>query len=101
MAKTQNNWHLIDFDTAVVRRNGSVVLVVSGKKPYANMAVRLSTVAFMVTPEYWPYKIEGSEDGPGLPVQTPYEISKDISYGLGTKGIEVIGKSSRDTIDNP
>ena len=43
----------------------------------------------------------GCQSGIGLPQTAPYHVALDISHLLGTKGIEVIGASTKKQINVP
>ncbi|WP_049571155.1 hypothetical protein [Nonomuraea sp. SBT364] len=94
----------IDFDEARVVPGsvpGTYVLVVSGSKPYANMAVRLSPLVYIRQPDYWGIEVEGTLPGIGLPALAPYTVSLPLDGVVGTAGVEVIGARRRETLDVP
>ena len=89
---------LIDFDRCEVRPGflpGSYILIVEGMKPYANMQVDLVPLIYIQQPKYWGIEVVGCLRGIGLPVLTPYTVSIPLDGILGTKGIEVIGATTR------
>jgi hypothetical protein len=96
---------VIDFDFAqVITLRPPLlghVLVVSGKKPYFNMAVSPSPLMYIQQPEYWGIEVVGYMPGLGLPVVTPYVVSLDLAGTVGTRGIEVIGATRSEKIDIP
>ena len=95
---------LINFQHAEVRPGfvtNTFFLIVSGLKPWLNMKVELHPLIYIRQPEYWGIEVVGCLSGIGLPVETPYHVSLDISHARGTKGIEVIGASSRKQIKVP
>jgi hypothetical protein len=85
----------IDFEKAEVRVFESFppqrVLVVSGVKPYMNMAVELVPVVYIRQPEYWEIEVVGSLRGVGLPAEAPYTVSLNLAASTGSKGIVVMG----------
>jgi hypothetical protein len=85
----------IDFEKAAVRVFESFppqrVLVVSGVKPYMNMAVELVPVVYIRQPEYWEIEVVGSLRGVGLPAQERYTVSLNLAASTGSKGIVVMG----------
>jgi len=98
---TPSSVRLINFTRAEVRPGflpNTWILIVSGKKPYANMTVRLSPLIYVRRPEFWGIEVIGSLPGIGIPVTAPYTISLPLDHTLGTKGIEVIGASKRQRI---
>ncbi|MFC5824917.1 hypothetical protein [Nonomuraea insulae] len=95
---------LIDFDEARVVPGivpNTFILVVSGTKPYLNMKVRLSPLVYIRQPEFWGIEVVGSLPGVGLPATAPYTVSIPLDGILGTKGIEVIGATTRKTFEVP
>lgn len=95
---------LIDFEEARVVPGivpKTFILVVSGTKPYLNMTVALSPLVYIQQPEYWGIEVVGSLSGIGLPATAPYTVALPLDGILGTKGIEVIGASSRKTFEVP
>jgi hypothetical protein len=85
----------IDFEKAEVRVFESFppqrVLVVSGVKPYMNMAVELVPVVYIRQPEYWEIEVVGSLRGVGLPAEAPYTVSLNLAASTGSEGIVVMG----------
>lgn len=95
---------LIDFNEARVVPGivpNTFILVVSGTKPYLNMKVRLSPLVYIRQPEFWGIEVVGSLPGVGLPATAPYTVSIPLDGILGTKGIEVIGATTRKTFEVP
>ncbi|HEX4815401.1 MAG TPA: hypothetical protein VFV66_21875 [Nonomuraea sp.] len=95
---------LIDFEEARVVPGivpGTFILVVSGTKPYLNLRVVLSPLVYVRQPEYWGVEVVGALRGLGLPATAPYSVSLPLDGVLGTKGIEVIGATTRETFDVP
>lgn len=91
---------LINFTRAEVRPGllpETWILIVSGRKPYANMTVRLSPLIYVKRPEFWGIEVIGSLPGIGIPMTAPYTVSLPLST-IGTKGIEVIGATRRKRI---
>jgi hypothetical protein len=70
--------------------NGTYILIVSGKKPYLNMQVRLSPVTYVRQPEYWEIEVVGCLTGIGLPAIGAYSEHLPLDAVRGTKGIEVV-----------
>jgi hypothetical protein len=100
---TPTSVRLIDFTSAEVHPGflpDTWILVVSGKKPYANMTVRLSPLIYVRRPEFWEIEVIGSLPGIGLPMTAPYTVSLQLDV-LGTKGIEVVGATKRKRIPVP
>ena len=101
---TPTSVRLINFTRAEVRLGflpNTWILIVSGKKPYANMTVRLSPLIYVRRPEYWGIEVIGSLPGIGIPMTAPYTVSLQVDHTLGTKGIEVIGATRRQRIPVP
>ena len=95
---------LIDFaDVQVVPGffPKTFILIVSGTKPWVTMKVELHPLIYIRQPEYWGIEVVGCQSGIGLPQTAPYHVALDISHLLGTKGIEVIGASTRKQISVP
>ena len=77
------------------------ILIVSGTKPWVTMKVELHPLIYIRQPEYWGIEVVGCQSGIGLPTTAPYQVALDISHTLGTKGIEVIGASTKKQISVP
>ena len=95
---------LIDFDNALVVPGflpKTFFLIVTGTKPWVTMKVELHPLIYIKQPEYWGIEVVGCQSGIGLPQTAPYHVALDISHLLGTKGIEVIGASSKKQIKVP
>jgi hypothetical protein len=101
---TATSVRLINFTSAEVRPGflpKTWILIVSGRKPYANMTVRLSPLIYVKRPEFWGIEVVGSLPGIGIPVMAPYTVTMQLDQTLGTKGVEVIGASRRKKIRVP
>lgn len=100
---TPQSCRVIDFDSARVVTLRTFpprhVLVVSGEKPYFNMAVSLSPLVYIQQPEYWGVEVVGCLPEVGLPAIAPYVVSLELAGTIGTRGIEVIGASRSEKID--
>jgi hypothetical protein len=95
---------LIDFDKAIIVPGfvpKTFFLIVTGTKPWVTMKVELNPLIYITQPEYWGIEVVGCQSGIGLPQTAPYHVVLDISHLLGTKGIEVIGASSKKQIPVP
>jgi hypothetical protein len=95
---------LIDFEKADVVPgfvSKTFFLIVAGIKPWLTMRVELHPLIYIKHPEYWGIEVVACQDGIGLPQTAPYHIPLDITHLLGTKGIEVIGASSRKRFNVP
>jgi hypothetical protein len=95
---------LIPFRNAVVVPGflpKTFFLIVSGIKPWVTMTVELRPLIYIRRPEYWGIEVVGCQHGIGLPKTAPYSVALDISHLLGTKGIEVIGATSKKKIKVP
>jgi hypothetical protein len=95
---------LIDFDDVKVVPGfipKTFILIVSGTKPWVTMKVELHPLIYIRQPEYWGIEVVGCQSGIGLPTTAPYQVALDISHTLGTKGIEVIGASTKKQISVP
>lgn len=93
---------LIDFENAELVPGivpETFILVVSGTKPYVNMTVMLSPLVYIRQPEYWGIEVIGMLPGIGLPATAPYTVSLPTDGILGTKGVEVIGATTRKKLD--
>ena len=87
---------IIDFDKHHIS-NGIVpntyFLHVSGMKPWINLIVSLEPVIYIRRPEYWEIQVVACMNGIGLPAVTPYQVTRDISNFIGTKGIAIVSAS--------
>lgn len=84
--------------------NGTWFLHVSGDKPWSNMVVALIPAIYITTPDYWQVEVVGCLYGMGLPAMTPYHVTSaqfSRGYGIGHKGIEVVGAGHKQIIDIP
>lgn len=95
---------LIDFKKADVVPGfaaNTFFLIVAGTKPWATMKVELRPLIYVRPPAYWGIEVVGCQDGVGLPTAAPYHVALDIAHLLGTKGIEMIGASSKKQFNVP
>jgi hypothetical protein len=95
---------LINFEKADVVPGfapNTFFLIVAGTKPWATMKVELHPLIYVGKPEYWGIEVVGCQIGIGLPTTAPYHVALDITHLLGTKGIEVIGASSKKQFNVP
>ena len=89
---------IIDFEKAEVIPGffpKTFFLIVTGTKPWVTMTVELHPLIYIKQPEYWGIEVVGCQSGIGLPQTAPYHVALDITHVLGTKGIEVIGASTK------
>ena len=99
-----NSCRLINFEKADVVPGflpNTFFLIVAGTKPWLTMKVELQPLIYVRQPEYWGIEVAGCQNGIGLPTTAPYHVALDITHLLGTKGIEVIGASSRKQFNVP
>lgn len=98
---------LISFDKAHAQPgfvSGTWFLHVNGEKPWSNMVVALIPAIYITTPDYWQIEVVGCLYGMGLPAMTPYQVTSaqfTRGYGIGHKGIEVVGANKKQIIDIP
>ena len=95
---------LIDFDKADVVPgfvSQTFFLIAAGTKPWLTMRVALHPLIFIQRPEYWGIEVVACQEGIGLPQTAPYHVALDITHLLGSKGIEVIGASSKKQFNVP
>jgi hypothetical protein len=102
---------LIDFEEASVVTDRPPAfppqfLMVSGRKPYANMWVDLVPLVYIGRPEYWGIEVVGRLPlGIGLPSEeahhgVTYDVTIPLYSGLtGTKGIEIIGATRSERME--
>ncbi|MDP9793588.1 hypothetical protein J2S43_002100 [Catenuloplanes nepalensis] len=94
---------LIDFDDASVimlkTNPPQFILRVKGVKQWSNMKVDLVPLVYVRQPEYWGIEVVGTLSGVGLPIETPYDVSLNVTGTLGTRGVEVVGATKRERID--
>ena len=96
---------LVEFEEAElilgINPNEPPILVVSGTKPCINMDVRLIPRVYVRQPEYWGVEVVGVVPrGICLEAVAPYHVTLDRTP-LGTKGVEVIGASKSEKLENP
>jgi hypothetical protein len=95
---------IIEFESAELRPGiigKTYFLIVSGRKPWANMDVQLVPLIYVDQPDYWGIEVVGCLSGISLPVEVPYSVTLDVSHTLGKRGVEVIGASGRKQLDIP
>lgn len=98
---------LIGFDSANAYPgivNGTWFLHVRGEKPWSNMTVTLVPAIYITTPDYWQVEVVGCLYGIGFPAMTPYDVTGgefSRGYGIGHKGIEVVGAGKTQIITIP
>ena len=95
---------LIDFERADVVPgfvSKTFFLIVAGTKPWLTMKVELHPLIHIQRPDYWGIELVACQEGIGLPQAAPYHVALDITHLLGTKGIEVIGASSKKQFNVP
>jgi len=95
---------LIDFERAdvislMIYPPPPPLLVVSGRKPFANMKVTLNPLRYVRQPEYWGIEVVGCMPPIGQPAIIPYVVELDLTGITGTMGIEVIGASHTERIE--
>ena len=94
-------WEPVDFtfaDIVASPESQARVLIVKGKCKQS--AMKLAPVTYAKKPEYW--RIDVLRDASGdiyLPVTEPYEIKLELAGHLGTKGVEIVGKTRKEKID--
>lgn len=85
----------INFDRVEIRPGfvtDTYILVVTGLKPYENMAVELMPLVYVRQPDYWGIEVVGSlPGGIGLPTQASYTVGLPLDRFIGDKQ-EVVGK---------
>jgi hypothetical protein len=97
---------LIDFEQAevvslMIYPPPPPMLVVTGRKPFANMEVTLNPLRYIQQPEYWGIEVIGHMPPIGQPAIVPYAVELDLTGLAGTRGIEVIGSGHTERIDIP
>jgi hypothetical protein len=75
------------------------VLVVSGRKPWANMDVSLQPLTYPERPEYWGIEVVGTVPVIGQPAIVPYAVELEVAGCTGTAGIDVIGADRTERIE--
>ncbi len=99
-----NTARLLDFTNAEIRPgfvNDTFFLVVSGKKPYINMEVKLIPFMYVMQPDYWEIEVVGLLPPIDLPTEDSYTASIPIDNILGKNGIEIIGATKRQKLEAP
>jgi len=74
-------------------------LVVSGRKPWANMAVSLVPCVYARPPDYWAIRVVGTMPQIGQPAIVPYVVGLELGDTIGSAGIEVVGANKTEQID--
>lgn len=95
---------LLDFTNAEIRPgivNDTFFLVVSGKKPYVNMEVKLIPLVYVMQPDYWEIEVVGLLPPIELPDVGDYTVSIALDSIRGKKGIEVVGATERQKLEVP
>ena len=63
------------------------------------MEVDLIPLVYVRQPEYWEIEVTGTLRGICLPHPAPYDVSLPVTATLGSRGIEVVGATTRQRID--
>ena len=74
-------------------------LMVSGRKPWANMGVRLVPCVYVRPPDYWEIQVVGTMPQIGQPAIVPYVVELDLRDTIGRVGIEVVGVNKTERIE--
>lgn len=74
-------------------------LVVSGRKPWANMTVSLGPREYVKRPDYWEIEVVGTMPQIGQPAIVPYSVELDLEGTIGSIGIEVVGSDKTERIE--
>lgn len=74
-------------------------LVVSGRKPWANMTVSLVPRDYVKRPDYWAIEVVGTMPQIGQPAIVPYVVDLDLGDTIGSVGIEVVGADETERIE--
>ena len=83
----------IDFDAIEVREpeGGGRLLLVSGIKPWADLAVSLEPMAYRDPPEFWTIEVVGRLTASGLPAWVDFCVALPLESFQGRQGIEIVG----------
>jgi hypothetical protein len=96
---------LIDFEeadvTSPMTAASQIRLVVSGRKPWANMVVSLRPRSYDDAPKYWGIEVVGTVPTIGQPAIVPYIVSIGLDGCTGTAGVEVIGATRSEKLEVP
>jgi hypothetical protein len=94
---------LLDFDAARIERvgiAGTPTLIVTGTAPCINMVVALSPRIYVTCPEWWGIEVVGHlPGGVCLTAIKPFEVCIPLPGIIGSRGIEVIGASNSERIE--
>ncbi|MDA7948160.1 MAG: hypothetical protein MPJ78_11875 [Hyphomicrobiaceae bacterium] len=71
--------------------NGTYFLTVWGRKPWSTIKVGFAPCIYVDQPQYWGIQVIGVQSGIGLPVETPFEHTEEVTQTMGKKGVEAIG----------
>jgi hypothetical protein len=74
-------------------------LVVTGRKPWANMEVSLVPRDYAEPPGYWSIRVVGTMPEIGQPAIVPYAVELELGDTIGSAGIEVVGANKTEQID--
>jgi len=89
----------IDFDSIEVREpdGGGRLLLVSGIKPWADLAVTLEPITYRDRPDFWAIEVVGRLTASGLPGWVDFCVALPLESFQGRQGIEIVGatKSER------
>lgn len=92
----------IDFESARVVPNsrGEPELIVRGWVPTPCHDVSLRPVTYITEPDYWMIQVIAETDAEMCAeVVTPYEARLVLDGSIGSRGIEVVGRTERKKID--
>ena len=85
----------VDFDAIEVREPelGRRLLLVSGIKPWADLAVTLEPMAYRDPPDFWVIEVVGRLTASGLPAWVDFCVALPLESFHGRRGIEIVGAS--------
>jgi hypothetical protein len=87
--------HVIDFTSATItRKDGKVLLHVTGQAPYLGTEIMLVPVMYVMMPDYWQMSLVGCRKAAD-PAQAmmPFSVELNLSGTIGHKGIRLLGAS--------
>jgi hypothetical protein len=75
----------------LVRRDGNIVLKVTGEAPYAGMTLEVRPVVYVMQPDYWLMSLVGClpHGTVAAAVTTPFSAVIDVHGSVGRKGVDL------------
>ncbi len=102
MVDHEPKWVPVDFTSAEIDINsstGSKMLVIRGETPRSGGGlVKLAPATYVTKPDYWRIDVLWDAANAIFPSLEPFKVKQDLASVTGTKRVEVIGRTRKETI---